>query len=549
MIQKGSDSENLAIGMSVLYDASILVSSGGSYQNILSGIARHFRSLMEVDFAWLLLEENGEYGCVAALDDSGRAVATDNVPFHSRLLERVLQQELDERIDDMSVYAEEERESFSSGMSSALFCPLQRGEEAVGCFIIGARAKAAYTKEHSILLYLLGLHLGTVLRNIRLRNELVEMNDRLKIIFSNIEEGLILLDRQFQVAALNAPVADTYFPEADVQKGINFLEYLLEQRSRFKLGRWVQQLRKLIAGNDLRQPLSFELVEREKKHPMAIGVEFMPLHEAGRRQGILVLLRDIRERKKADELRRDLTSMLVHDLRSPLGIINWNMEMILDGVLGEVNEKQKKFLKGSIENSQELLDMVDSLLDIDRLETGAMALEYEEVDIPGMVREIVQRMEFLSHQMGISFTVDFPQDFPLIMADRSLVRRVLFNLVFNASKYSPPHATIEMSGSFDSESDEVVIGVRDYGPGIPRKYHRLIFDKYVQAQARNRGEIKSKGLGLTFCKLAVEAHGGHIWVESEPGEGSHFRFRLTRSSGHERSRENGESGSNIVQSG
>jgi signal transduction histidine kinase len=107
-----------------------------------------------------------------------------------------------------------------------------------------------------------------------------------------------------------------------------------------------------------------------------------------------------------------------------------------------------------------------------------------------------------------------------------LVRRILFNLAFNAAKYAPPDSEIRISGSLDWEALEVRLSVADQGPGIPRKYRKMIFDKYVQAEARSRGDIKSKGLGLTFCRLAVEAHDGRIWVESEEGQGSLFHFTL-----------------------
>jgi signal transduction histidine kinase len=234
-----------------------------------------------------------------------------------------------------------------------------------------------------------------------------------------------------------------------------------------------------------------------------------------------------------DDMRRTLTDMLVHDLRAPLGIIRWNMEQLLDGVVGKLNSEQERFVQASIESSQELLEMADSLLDIDRLESGMLTLDLEECSLAQLVQNIAERMDFVTRQMNLRFAFDFPGNYPDVCIDKQLIRRVLFNLLFNASKYAPEGSVIYIEGGFDA--DRVWLAVEDEGQGIPEEYLESIFDKYVQAAqldaarrdstrhdttqhdtkcAERVRTIRSKGLGLTFCRLAVLAHGGGIRAEN-----------------------------------
>jgi len=233
--------------------------------------------------------------------------------------------------------------------------------------------------------------------------------------------------------------------------------------------------------------------------------------------------------ENAATMRRTLTDMLVHDIRAPLGIINWNMEQLLDGIASSANNgnaEQERFIRSSIESTQELLEMADSLLDIDRLESEGLALDIENCALDQFAKSIAGRMGFVTQQMGLRFHFDFPEDYPVIRADRQLMRRVLFNLIFNAAKYAPAGSTIYIEGGFSA--DKLWLAVRDEGQGIPEEYLESIFDKYVQAEARARGGISGKGLGLTFCRLALLAHGGAIRAENMPPrpDGTHGGARF-----------------------
>ena len=234
--------------------------------------------------------------------------------------------------------------------------------------------------------------------------------------------------------------------------------------------------------------------------------------------------------KRQDTLATTLVDMLVHDLRSPLGIITWNMEQLLDGVSGSLNAEQERFVRASVESTQELLEMIDSLLDIGRLESGNIPIEPVECSLEALARDIAGRMDFVTQQMALRFSFDFPQEYPTVRADKQLMRRVLFNLLFNASKYAPEGSRIYIQGGFDGKA--IWLAIRDEGHGIAEDCLESIFELYVRdaqpdakVQTDGRAYTRSKGLGLAFCRLALLSHGGSIRAENA-SQGARFVLEL-----------------------
>ncbi len=261
---------------------------------------------------------------------------------------------------------------------------------------------------------------------------------------------------------------------------------------------------------------------------------------------LLLVLRDITTARETERMRQDLTSMIVHDLRSPMTSIMTSIDMIFKGFLGEITPKQREVLSIALSSAEHLLHMVNLMLDINRLEGGSMPLERTALQADQLVQQVVERLEAIAYEKAIRINVDYDNGLPLIYADKELIARVLQNLLDNAIKFSPyaSQIVVTISGPIDphdlttdcqtvttenpmtvrpTPQHQVTFKVRDHGAGIPPNDQHKIFAKFTQAgQTRSRGT----GLGLTFCKLAVEAHGGQIWVESVPGEGSTFFFTL-----------------------
>jgi len=224
-------------------------------------------------------------------------------------------------------------------------------------------------------------------------------------------------------------------------------------------------------------------------------------------------------------LREDMMHMLVHDLRSPLTVLRGSLEMIElavdDGKLEDVRLLEQMAQRGS----DRMLHMVNELLDISKLESGEFPLNLEAVDVESLLRDISTRLRPLAADANIAINMLIAPNLPSLYVDPKFIDRVLHNLVDNAIKFTPDDGHVKLWARLDPENaDSVLIGVTDTGPGIPPQERHRVFEKFQQTSVT--GRRIGTGLGLPFCKLAVESHGGQIWVESEVGKGSTFVMRL-----------------------
>jgi len=231
-----------------------------------------------------------------------------------------------------------------------------------------------------------------------------------------------------------------------------------------------------------------------------------------------------RELEALEKLKRDLTNMIVHDMKNPLTALMGNIDLVLEGIGGEVQPKQRQFLERARSSGRRLLAMIGNLLDISKLEEGKLELKRVPFALREVVDEVVAETMPLVVEEEKELAVELPDDLPPLNADREMIRRVVANLVSNALKHTYRGGHIWIRGQV--RDSEVWVSVQDDGEGIPPEYHQKIFEKFTQVEDRKLGYKTDTGLGLAFCKMAVEAHGGRIWVESEPGKGSTFTFTV-----------------------
>ncbi|HVS31235.1 MAG TPA: response regulator [Thermoanaerobaculia bacterium] len=230
------------------------------------------------------------------------------------------------------------------------------------------------------------------------------------------------------------------------------------------------------------------------------------------------LRENYRRLEELEKIRVDMRNMIVHDLRSPLTGIMVGVEMLEK--YGDLNSEQRDMMTIALNSGHTLLGMINDLLDIEKMESGATQLDYGGASPASLVRGAVQQLASIAEQEGTTVVTNVADDLPLLPCDVSKVIRTLVNLIANAVRFTH-EGTVTVTAS--READDVTFSVRDTGPGIPREAFTRIFEKFGQlGHDRKAGT----GLGLAFCKLAVEAHGGRIRVESTPGEGSTFSFTI-----------------------
>ncbi|NIM05988.1 MAG: hypothetical protein GTO55_06840 [Armatimonadetes bacterium] len=254
---------------------------------------------------------------------------------------------------------------------------------------------------------------------------------------------------------------------------------------------------------------------------------------AGEPKRCLFTLVDVTREREVELLREDLSSMIVHDLRTPLTTVMAALETLASEEVESENAR-RELVEIGLSGARSLLGLVNTLLDISSLENGEVPLERAEARIEDLVEAALAQVAPLIQEAKLEVVTDIV-DLPLVISlDREKIQRVLVNLLGNAVKFTPSEGKITISVCNDEAHGWVLISVEDTGEGVPEEYQERIFDKFEQAANQKGGRGLSTGLGLTFCKLAVEAHGGRIWVESPLSidevsgkvKGSRFSFTL-----------------------
>lgn len=219
-----------------------------------------------------------------------------------------------------------------------------------------------------------------------------------------------------------------------------------------------------------------------------------------------------------EQQRDDLAHMLIHDMRSPLAANLTGLEMV--EVLGPLNEEQRDCLNVAMRSGRNLLGLINDMLDTFKLESGALQLERTSFKVSDIVDKAVEQIASLLRGKDLQLQREFEESLPCMAGDKDKMERVLVNLLSNAIKFTANGGQITFIARRNGQ--ELILGVRDTGEGIAPEAAERIFEKFGQAQNRKAGHQNSTGLGLAFCKLVVEAHGGRIWVESTLGAGSTF---------------------------
>ena len=273
-----------------------------------------------------------------------------------------------------------------------------------------------------------------------------------------------------------------------------------------------------------------------------------PLRNAeGELVGSVEIIRDISKLKELEQEKEDFVSMLSHDLKSPITAVVGSIDLVREAKLGSVNKEQCEYLDAAIESCEEMVEMIDTLLGIHKFEAGKMRLYFKEEDPATLITRGVSKFQTLAERGGIRLYTTIGAAVPAISVDRSAFNRILGNLLSNAVKFTPEGGEIEVSldlvqevtavtgripeqsyaqRELPREGSFVSIKVRDTGVGIPQESLGAIFDRFVQARNRRLGKTRGTGLGLAFCRKAVDALSGYIWAESEPGAGSLFTILL-----------------------
>jgi NtrC-family two-component system sensor histidine kinase KinB len=253
--------------------------------------------------------------------------------------------------------------------------------------------------------------------------------------------------------------------------------------------------------------------------PIQVQVRRVVFEEA---ESLQWLMHDITESKTLDGLREDMLSMIYHDLRSPLANIVSSLDILIAMGAGKDNETIQSVVTIARRSTDRIQRLVSSLLDVNRLESGQAIVSQQSVEAAKLAEDVIDAVNPMVESRHQTLTNRLPEQLPSIWVDEDMIRRVLINLLENASKFIPPGGKIELGAKCGNEW--LQMWVQDDGPGIASADQERIFDKF--ARLKKEGGPSGLGVGLAFCRLAVEGHGGKIWVESQIGQGAKFIITL-----------------------
>ena len=337
-------------------------------------------------------------------------------------------------------------------------------------------------------------------------------------IIRSIDDGIVVVDNEFKVTGLNPTAAKALNIEYDQIQNKHFLEVVKNEM----LFNYVKQ------SVETGQPPSIEerktiftIEEGEKQRHYQFSIT--PVHgKPGSLLGVVLLLRDVTRLTELDRLKSEFVMMASHELRTPLTSIGMSIKLLLEKTMGKLDGKEQQLLLAAHEDLQRLKNLVNNLLDLSKIEAGKMAMEFENISVHSLCQNATGVLKNQIDAKGVNVTLDLHPDLPNVKADANKIIWALTNLISNALRYTDSGGQIRLSA--ERIDPYIHVSVIDNGPGIPFEVQSKIFDKFVQIKSDKA--LGGSGLGLTICKEIIRAHGGTIWVDSTPGEGSTFTFTL-----------------------
>ncbi len=364
---------------------------------------------------------------------------------------------------------------------------------------------------------------AVAVRNARLYHQLENERSRLATIVENSAHGILILDAERRVLVINQALTAMLGVTINTSVGKSCQEVLNLQD---------------VQGDDICQMENFvDFPNQESLHcegdlqrpggsRLTVSVTYTPLYdEESRLINIIVNVHDITRFREEEEIKSTFTSIISHELKTPVALIKGYAQTLARPDATWDAETARQSLEVIEEEADRLEALINNLLDVSRIQASGLRLDYADVNLERLARKVAEayRLQTTAHQIEI----DFPKELPTIWGDEERLRQVLTNLVSNAIKYSPQGGQIRIGGWLEKELDaehpaRVVLYIADQGIGIPNEDLAKIFDRFYRVDSTLRRSTAGAGLGLFLAKAIIEAHGGEIWIRSEPSKGTTF---------------------------
>lgn len=399
--------------------------------------------------------------------------------------------------------------------------PLDHQRRSLGVLCMFSRKPHQYTSNDMALQVTIGQQIGMAVSHSRLFSVVSEERSLLQALIDSSRDGIVMVGSNGKMLVVNQTALDFLQipgqPDDWINRPILAALLLLRHRSPRLVRIFVDELRRDAGENNRLSSGEFEISSR------SIRWQNLPVWSGSTFLGRLLVFHDRTDERELNQVREDLVHTMVHDLRNPLTNIFGSLEFLGDEVGPTLAPDYQQVLEIARANAMHMVNLVGAILELNRLESGQMPLDQKPIFLPTLISNVVRTQSPLAKNKNIVLNFEAMNDLPLAWADGNLFERVLQNLLDNAIRFTPPGGRVQVqAGMESSKSDWLLVCVSDSGPGVPDEVRDRIFQKFTTARHRESGT----GLGLAFCKMVVEAHGGRIWMENNANQGSVFCFTL-----------------------
>lgn len=339
----------------------------------------------------------------------------------------------------------------------------------------------------------------------------------LDTIANNLADAVFLVDREMEVVWLNQMAEEFFHTSSQKAKNKKIVEVTAINKMEELLGEVFEQQAALKCSYE---EASVKVKRQDERYFFKIAIN--PIFHEDKMWGALVQFTDVTRFHEMEKIKTDFVSIVSHEFRTPLTTIIVGVEMLKEGMLGDLTPRGKEVLEAIGSDCERLNRLIENLMELTRIESGTIYVEAEPTDVSDLVQEAVRPLKFQSEKQGIELITDLPPELPPVAADFNKSVWVLTNLVGNAMRYTEKGGTITVR--VRQRGKRLFFDVEDTGSGIPKEHQEKIFRKYVQVSGEGRKGPGGVGLGLAIAKDIVMAHGGEIWVDSEVGKGTTFTF-------------------------
>ncbi|HBG26497.1 MAG: PAS domain-containing sensor histidine kinase [Planctomycetes bacterium GWF2_41_51] len=355
-------------------------------------------------------------------------------------------------------------------------------------------------------------------RDLNLKQILSEKH-KSEAIIGSIDDGLIVINSELKIEDINPAAAKIFDKKPNEIKGYHLLEITKDEKL-FNYAKKSFTFEIAVVSEDTEANVLTINKGQSQQHysysatPVFAGEESVI--------SMVLLLRDITRLKELDRLKSEFVMAASHELKTPLTSIGMSISLLKEKLINKLDSKESELLNVADEEVLRLKALISDLLDISRIEAGKMPLDFDSITVKLICEKAVSLLKKQADEKNIELSYNVPTDLPNIKADANKITWVLTNLIANSLRYTDANGYIKLSAT--SVGSQIHISVEDNGSGIPYEYQSRIFDKFVQVKTEKA--LGGSGLGLAICKEIVRAHGGTIWVDSQPGKGSTFTFTV-----------------------